>query len=89
MASYGNTTVQVRFSDRYRHQRWPFRDTIMDYITQNPSTETVYKKLTQTCKYFYSKNPVTVCAELIHDDECDSDDLWLGQNNKDLKQKKI
>uniref|UniRef100_A0A914QVL6 Uncharacterized protein n=1 Tax=Panagrolaimus davidi TaxID=227884 RepID=A0A914QVL6_9BILA len=84
------SSPQVRFSGPHRPQQWSLPDNTIYYITTNPLSAKVYQKLTKTCKYFYSKNPITVCAELNSNSEENKKDedkeflLWLEQNAFDF-----
>uniref|UniRef100_A0AC34FQ94 Uncharacterized protein n=1 Tax=Panagrolaimus sp. ES5 TaxID=591445 RepID=A0AC34FQ94_9BILA len=63
---------KIRFSVPYRRQNWSLPDSIVFYIAKNPSSPGLYEKTTQSCKYFYAKNPIAVIP-------C----LYLGyENNK-------
>uniref|UniRef100_A0A914PTR1 DUF38 domain-containing protein n=1 Tax=Panagrolaimus davidi TaxID=227884 RepID=A0A914PTR1_9BILA len=61
MKYYSNN---VSFRSKYRRQTFPFRDTIIRYITQNPSSAKVYQKMIQSCKHFFIKNPIIIVQEL-------------------------
>ena len=41
-------------------QRFSIPSSILYYITKDPTSPTVYQKLTQSCKYFYEKNRLLV-----------------------------
>ena len=43
-----------------QNQRFSIPEIIVHYLTKNPTSSKLWKKLIQTCKYFYSKNPVIV-----------------------------
>ena len=43
-----------------QNQRFSLPEIIVHYLAKNPTSSKVWKKLIQTCKYFYSKNSVVV-----------------------------
>uniref|UniRef100_A0AC34FE43 Uncharacterized protein n=1 Tax=Panagrolaimus sp. ES5 TaxID=591445 RepID=A0AC34FE43_9BILA len=55
-----------RFMATYRHQNFPFRDSLINYITKNPSSAKVYQKMVKCCKYFFIKNPILVAENLCY-----------------------
>uniref|UniRef100_A0A914QAM1 Uncharacterized protein n=1 Tax=Panagrolaimus davidi TaxID=227884 RepID=A0A914QAM1_9BILA len=55
---------KTRFCDSYYRQNWSFRDSLINYITQNPSSAKVYQTLIQSCKYFFFKNPIIIVSDL-------------------------
>uniref|UniRef100_A0AC35GF74 Uncharacterized protein n=1 Tax=Panagrolaimus sp. PS1159 TaxID=55785 RepID=A0AC35GF74_9BILA len=52
------------FRSTYRLQAFPFRDTLIRYITNNPVSSKVYQKMIQSCKHFFIKNPIIVVKTL-------------------------
>ena len=56
-------------------QKFSIPSTIIYYISNNPSSPNGYQKLTQTCKYFYAKNPIIVVYDIRF---LGSDDFNLG-----------
>uniref|UniRef100_A0A914PQE8 Uncharacterized protein n=1 Tax=Panagrolaimus davidi TaxID=227884 RepID=A0A914PQE8_9BILA len=58
---------QLHFHGSYIRQNWPFRDSLINYITKNPSNAKAWTKLIQSCKYFFAKNPVFVIDKLGHE----------------------
>uniref|UniRef100_A0AC34FK57 Uncharacterized protein n=1 Tax=Panagrolaimus sp. ES5 TaxID=591445 RepID=A0AC34FK57_9BILA len=48
------------FQGPYRRQNFSLPDSVMYYMAMNPSSSKVYQKLIQSCKYFFSKNPIIV-----------------------------
>uniref|UniRef100_A0A914PTV5 Uncharacterized protein n=1 Tax=Panagrolaimus davidi TaxID=227884 RepID=A0A914PTV5_9BILA len=57
---------QLHFHGPFNRQNWPFRDSLINYITKNPSNAKAWKKLIQSCKYFFAKNPIYVIDKLGH-----------------------
>uniref|UniRef100_A0A914QFQ9 Uncharacterized protein n=1 Tax=Panagrolaimus davidi TaxID=227884 RepID=A0A914QFQ9_9BILA len=53
----------VYFSGPYHHQNWSFPDSIIFYISKNPSSAKLFQKLVQMCKYFFIKNPIIVIEQ--------------------------
>uniref|UniRef100_A0A914PZ47 Uncharacterized protein n=1 Tax=Panagrolaimus davidi TaxID=227884 RepID=A0A914PZ47_9BILA len=49
-----------KFLSSRSSQLFSFPDSIMFYILKNPTTSKLYKKMIQTCKYFFIKNPIIV-----------------------------
>uniref|UniRef100_A0A914P2J0 Uncharacterized protein n=1 Tax=Panagrolaimus davidi TaxID=227884 RepID=A0A914P2J0_9BILA len=47
-----------------KKQNWPFKESLIYYISKNPSSAKVYQKTIQSCKYFFEKNPVLVVSKL-------------------------
>uniref|UniRef100_A0AC34FLJ4 Uncharacterized protein n=1 Tax=Panagrolaimus sp. ES5 TaxID=591445 RepID=A0AC34FLJ4_9BILA len=45
-------------------QYFALPESIMYYMAMNPSSAEVYKKLIQSCKYFFEKNPILVAADI-------------------------
>ena len=43
-----------------QNQRFSLPEIIVHYLAKNPTSSKLWKKLIQTCKYFYSKNPIIV-----------------------------
>uniref|UniRef100_A0A914PIW9 Uncharacterized protein n=1 Tax=Panagrolaimus davidi TaxID=227884 RepID=A0A914PIW9_9BILA len=66
------------FGGPFRRQSWPFRDTLINYITKTPSNSKAWQKLIQSCKYFFAKNPVLVIENLWWDEED-----WCASLNND------
>uniref|UniRef100_A0A914PV68 Uncharacterized protein n=1 Tax=Panagrolaimus davidi TaxID=227884 RepID=A0A914PV68_9BILA len=59
---------QLYFHGPYIRQNWPFRDSLINYITKNPSNAKAWQKLIQPCKYFFAKNSIFVIDKL----ECEN-----------------
>uniref|UniRef100_A0AC34G7C1 Uncharacterized protein n=1 Tax=Panagrolaimus sp. ES5 TaxID=591445 RepID=A0AC34G7C1_9BILA len=56
--------VKRKYTFQHPYQQiLPFHYTSINYIINNPTAE-VWKKLIQTCKYFFSKNPLYPVDEL-------------------------
>uniref|UniRef100_A0A914QC85 Uncharacterized protein n=1 Tax=Panagrolaimus davidi TaxID=227884 RepID=A0A914QC85_9BILA len=51
---------RIYFSGPYLLQNWSMPDSVIFYITNNPSSAKVYQKLVQICKYFFIKNPIII-----------------------------
>uniref|UniRef100_A0A914Q368 Uncharacterized protein n=1 Tax=Panagrolaimus davidi TaxID=227884 RepID=A0A914Q368_9BILA len=45
-------------------QNFSTPDTIIFYVSKNPSTSKFYQKMIQSCKYFFIKNPIIIVPEL-------------------------
>uniref|UniRef100_A0AC34F3Y7 Uncharacterized protein n=1 Tax=Panagrolaimus sp. ES5 TaxID=591445 RepID=A0AC34F3Y7_9BILA len=58
---------RARFLATYQSQNFPFRNSLMQYITKNPASAKVYKKMTKSCKYFFVKNPILILFRLQND----------------------
>uniref|UniRef100_A0A914P6W2 Uncharacterized protein n=1 Tax=Panagrolaimus davidi TaxID=227884 RepID=A0A914P6W2_9BILA len=65
---------KTRFYDSYYRQNWSLRDSLIHYITQNPSSAKVYQKIIQSCKYFFFKNPILIVSDLSLDITCK---IWI------------
>ena len=50
-------------------QRFSIPETIVHYILKNPISHRLWKNLIQTCKHFFSKNPILVIDSLRHKEE--------------------
>uniref|UniRef100_A0AC34FW11 Uncharacterized protein n=1 Tax=Panagrolaimus sp. ES5 TaxID=591445 RepID=A0AC34FW11_9BILA len=71
-----NNSMNVVFSKKVyfdasssRHQSFPFQDSLINYITKNPSSSKCYQKMVQSCKYFYIKNPILVVFKFGYDEK--------------------
>jgi hypothetical protein len=64
MRYYSNN---ASFRSTYRLQAFPFRDTLICYITQNPASSKLYQKMIQSCKYFFIKNPIFIVPHICYD----------------------
>ena len=63
-----------RFNSTPRqNQRFKLPEIIVHYLAKNPTSSKLWKKLIQTCKYFYSKNPVVVVGDV-----CETGDLAIN-----------
>lgn len=58
---------RIYFDRKYFHQDWSLPDSIVYYITQNPSSAEFYFNLISTCKYFFTKNAILLCPGLGFD----------------------
>uniref|UniRef100_A0A914PG11 LRR containing protein n=1 Tax=Panagrolaimus davidi TaxID=227884 RepID=A0A914PG11_9BILA len=47
-----------------KKQNWPFKESLIYYISTNPSSAKFYQKTIQSCKYFFEKNSVLVVSKL-------------------------
>uniref|UniRef100_A0A914QXJ6 Uncharacterized protein n=1 Tax=Panagrolaimus davidi TaxID=227884 RepID=A0A914QXJ6_9BILA len=54
------TSLRSKFISSCSSQSFSLPDSIMYYISKNPSTSKLYQNLIQTCKYFFIKNPIIV-----------------------------
>uniref|UniRef100_A0AC35EVK6 Uncharacterized protein n=1 Tax=Panagrolaimus sp. PS1159 TaxID=55785 RepID=A0AC35EVK6_9BILA len=57
---YEPPSVEGYTLDKPYPQRFPYPTYMIKYITMNPTTPKLWKKLVKTCKYFYSKNPIII-----------------------------
>uniref|UniRef100_A0A914QML3 Uncharacterized protein n=1 Tax=Panagrolaimus davidi TaxID=227884 RepID=A0A914QML3_9BILA len=71
------------FRSTYQRQAFPFRDTLIRYITNNPSSAKVYQKMIQSCKYFFIKNPIIIIPKL-----CSDDAGWYTQVSRPSKNRR-
>uniref|UniRef100_A0A914Z0B7 Uncharacterized protein n=1 Tax=Panagrolaimus superbus TaxID=310955 RepID=A0A914Z0B7_9BILA len=60
-------------------QHFALPESIMYYIAKNPSTPEVYKKLIQSCKYFFEKLPLFVAANLNGNNRLCSNEYCDGE----------
>uniref|UniRef100_A0A914Q1E8 Uncharacterized protein n=1 Tax=Panagrolaimus davidi TaxID=227884 RepID=A0A914Q1E8_9BILA len=72
-------TKQLNFDGLFRRQNWPFRNSLINYITKSPSNAKAWQKLIQSCKYFYAENPILVIENLRWEEEKE----WLVSLNND------
>uniref|UniRef100_A0AC35FQY5 Uncharacterized protein n=1 Tax=Panagrolaimus sp. PS1159 TaxID=55785 RepID=A0AC35FQY5_9BILA len=56
--------TQIHFHGPYRPQNWSLPDSVIYYIAKNPSNAKAWQKLIQSCKYYFTKNPVFVIDSL-------------------------
>uniref|UniRef100_A0A914Q042 Uncharacterized protein n=1 Tax=Panagrolaimus davidi TaxID=227884 RepID=A0A914Q042_9BILA len=57
------------FRSTFYRQAFPFRDTLIRYITNNPASSKLYQKIIQSCKHFFIKNPIIIVRELRFEEE--------------------
>ena len=72
-----------------QNQRFSIPEIIVHYLAKNPTSSKLWKKLVQTCKYFYSKNPVIV-VNAVRENFVNNfwnvrSDLWGPRINFDLQ----
>uniref|UniRef100_A0A914QYT9 Uncharacterized protein n=1 Tax=Panagrolaimus davidi TaxID=227884 RepID=A0A914QYT9_9BILA len=60
-------------------QSFSLPNSIMYYISKNPTTTKLYQNLIQTCKYFFIKNPIIVSPNFPNPYSRDSDKLVIGK----------
>uniref|UniRef100_A0A914PYZ9 Uncharacterized protein n=1 Tax=Panagrolaimus davidi TaxID=227884 RepID=A0A914PYZ9_9BILA len=65
--NHRKTRVFVHGSSK--RQYFAFPKFIMDYILENPKSSKLWKKLIQSCKWFFDKNPIVVIPCLHCDDD--------------------
>uniref|UniRef100_A0AC34GC47 AraC family transcriptional regulator n=1 Tax=Panagrolaimus sp. ES5 TaxID=591445 RepID=A0AC34GC47_9BILA len=63
-------------------QEWSLPDSIIYYITKNPSSAKAHHKSIQTCKYFFVKNSIIVADSLHICHYNEGDVIWL-ENEKE------
>uniref|UniRef100_A0AC34FMP1 Uncharacterized protein n=1 Tax=Panagrolaimus sp. ES5 TaxID=591445 RepID=A0AC34FMP1_9BILA len=73
-------STKSRFYASYRHQNFSLPDSIMHYMAMNPKNAEVYRKLIQSCKYFFAKNPILVISDLRY-----STNQWKTRVNGNWK----
>uniref|UniRef100_A0A914QYP7 Uncharacterized protein n=1 Tax=Panagrolaimus davidi TaxID=227884 RepID=A0A914QYP7_9BILA len=78
MRYYSNNTP---LRSTYHCQEFPFRDTLIRYITNNPASSKFYQKMIQSCKYFFIKNPIIIVPKL----RFDRTKGWYTQGNRASK----
>uniref|UniRef100_A0AC35F701 Uncharacterized protein n=1 Tax=Panagrolaimus sp. PS1159 TaxID=55785 RepID=A0AC35F701_9BILA len=73
---------RLRFNGFYLVQNWslPYL-TIIYYIATKCSSSNVYQKLIKSCKYFFAKNPLSICKDLFY---CEGEWLMNDGDPKDL-----
>uniref|UniRef100_A0A914QA13 Uncharacterized protein n=1 Tax=Panagrolaimus davidi TaxID=227884 RepID=A0A914QA13_9BILA len=65
-------------------QSFSFSDSIIFYISKNPTTTKLYQKVIQTCKYFFIKNPIIVSPDYPY--SLDLDKSCIGKTRFDFSQ---
>jgi hypothetical protein len=67
---YSNSAPRRRyiFHSTYRLQAFPFRDSLICYITNNPASSNVYQKMIQSFKHFFIKNPIIIVPNLFFEE---------------------
>uniref|UniRef100_A0AC35FQP0 Uncharacterized protein n=1 Tax=Panagrolaimus sp. PS1159 TaxID=55785 RepID=A0AC35FQP0_9BILA len=71
-AEDSDTTIiskKSRFYESYLPQNFAFRDSMINYITNNPSSPKVWLKMIICCKYFFAQNPLVIISNLYYHDE--------------------
>ena len=70
-----------------QNQRFSLPEIIVHYLAKNPNSSKLWKKLIQTCKYFYSKNQILVVDKVFETRYIANNswnvcsDLWGPQTN--------
>uniref|UniRef100_A0A914QZU3 Uncharacterized protein n=1 Tax=Panagrolaimus davidi TaxID=227884 RepID=A0A914QZU3_9BILA len=59
---------RLLFTAPNRRYDFDFPDSVIFYIAKNPTSAKLYKKLIETCKYFFWKNPILVTYYLTYKD---------------------
>ena len=78
-------------STSIQNQRFSLPEIIVYYLAKNPTSSKLWKKLIQTCKYFYSKNQILVVSDLCETGDSAnkfwnvSSDVWRPRINFDLQ----
>uniref|UniRef100_A0AC35GSU2 DUF38 domain-containing protein n=1 Tax=Panagrolaimus sp. PS1159 TaxID=55785 RepID=A0AC35GSU2_9BILA len=57
---------RLHFIAPNRRYDFDFPDSVIFYIAKNPTSAKLYKKLIETCKYFFWKNPILVTYYLTY-----------------------
>jgi hypothetical protein len=70
---------QYIFRYTYLQQVFPFRDTLIRYITNNHASSKLYQKMIQSCKHFFIKNPIIIVPELSFNQR----KRWHTQGSRD------
>ena len=60
-----------------QNQRFSLPEIIVHYLAKNPTSSKLWKKLIQTCKYFYSKNPIIVADCVCKTVNIDNTSSWV------------
>uniref|UniRef100_A0A914NZB7 Uncharacterized protein n=1 Tax=Panagrolaimus davidi TaxID=227884 RepID=A0A914NZB7_9BILA len=60
--------ISVFFHGSSKRQCFDFPKFMMDYILKNPKSSKLWKKLIQSCKWFFDKNPIVVIPCLHFED---------------------
>uniref|UniRef100_A0A914PZV4 Maturase K n=1 Tax=Panagrolaimus davidi TaxID=227884 RepID=A0A914PZV4_9BILA len=71
----------IYFSGPYRHQNWSFKNSYIDYILKHPSSVKVWRKMVQSCKYFFAKNSIVAFEQLF----CRNEKWRVYLRNQTLK----
>uniref|UniRef100_A0AC34F7M7 Uncharacterized protein n=1 Tax=Panagrolaimus sp. ES5 TaxID=591445 RepID=A0AC34F7M7_9BILA len=71
------------------HQYFDFPKFIMDYILEDPKSFKLWKKLIQTCKWFFDKNPIVVISCLHYNDVDEGCRTCSTANCRDLRDRLI
>ena len=63
-------------------QRFSIPQSILYYVTKDPTSPSLYQKFIQSCKYFYAKNPILVVDEIRLVDSTVK--IYQGDDTEDL-----
>uniref|UniRef100_A0A914QYN7 Uncharacterized protein n=1 Tax=Panagrolaimus davidi TaxID=227884 RepID=A0A914QYN7_9BILA len=55
---------RAQYYSSYQLQNFSMPDSIIFYISKNPSSSKLYQKLIQSCKHFFIKNPIIIVPKL-------------------------
>ena len=70
-----------------QNQRFSLPENIIHYMAKNPISSKLWKKLIQTCKYFYSKNPVIFVDAVSENCSNSNNTSWVvtsGETRKSI-----
>uniref|UniRef100_A0AC34FYV7 Uncharacterized protein n=1 Tax=Panagrolaimus sp. ES5 TaxID=591445 RepID=A0AC34FYV7_9BILA len=81
-----NSTTIHRGKIRWRGgpslmQNFPFPNTLIYYISMNPSSPKAYNKMIQSCKYFFEKNPILVISRITEKRTCPNERCSITRDN--------
>uniref|UniRef100_A0AC35GLP1 Uncharacterized protein n=1 Tax=Panagrolaimus sp. PS1159 TaxID=55785 RepID=A0AC35GLP1_9BILA len=78
-------SLQKRFYSSICEQKFPFRNSLIFYITQNPSSLKLYQKMIKSCKHFFDKNPILVISTLYAEYGTTEWGIWFNEKSVELE----